>query len=88
MGRSCKDCKFSKPDNSLFFVISDLFGCNNRWRFAYCTHKAAKKTNKHDLHHLGASGTKINCTSCFIARNDYGSATICGPEARLFEPIR
>ena len=85
MGRSCKDCKFSAPDNNPSFVISDFFGFNNRWRFAICKHEDSKKDAKSDFHHLGIPNRKGSCTSCYIARNYYGSSTICGPEARLFQ---
>ena len=86
MIKSCKDCKFSAPDNSLTFIISDLFGYNNRWRFAMCKHEDSRKSDKSDLRHLGILDVESSYTSCYIARNDYGSATVCGLKANLFQP--
>ena len=86
MIKSCKDCKFSAPDNSPVFLLSDLFGFNNRWRFAVCKHENSGKSNKADFHHLGKPSMKSSYTACYIVRNDYGSSTVCGPEARLFQP--
>ena len=84
--KSCKDCKFSAPDNSLTFIISDLFGFNNRWRFAVCKHEDSKMNNKSNFYHLGVLNTESSYTDCSTARSDYGSLTICGSGAHLFQP--
>ena len=83
--KSCKDCKFSAPDNSLTFILSDLFGFNYRWEFANCKHPVSKKSIE-ESRHLRLEEVRITYTSCNNARRDYGGATVCGSEARLFEP--
>ena len=82
--KKCKDCVYSRPDNSFSWVISF-----QRWAMAECAHISAEREHKHDLSEA-YKGIIIEDTKrrlCSIHRQDFGGGGMdCGPSATFFMP--
>ena len=82
--RKCKDCGYSRPDNSLGYLI--FF---QRWGMAQCAHPSAEGERKDQLHraYKGVVVETIERRLCYLHRQDFrGGAMDCGPEAKFFKP--